>query len=917
MLGTTAYNRFYNSYNLPPMTVKKSVKRKDSWKMAVMDGFERIAVDQFMENLEFTDLYRMVEGKLTYQELSDVAPHFADIQNVLEGVGIPTFLRHYDIIGVIVKGLTGILIQMQDKFHVTDTGEVAQSEFLRFQNDKIRQMLEGVLQNSIDLRLAEAGYDKDLNKFQSDEEKQAYVAELQAAKERFTPKDTLSASKKSFKTTGITWGEATLDQDRERFNFNYLDKEDFRHYLISGRCFRHFRIGFDSYEPETWSAKNTFFSKEVNAKFAHKGEYVGNIDFLTPSQVVRVHGHLIDTNTQIELLGGNKGWGEFMGDDLNPGSIQAAIASNFNKQTRTPFSGYEDYNFYLALQEETGVPLGVQTLFNTDGTTTTKDRFLPKLAGHQKGSVYDGYANMLRDDFNHRTDLCQVTEVYFRAYDRYGYLTYTDDFGTVVTEEVTEDILPEFLKENNIKQTYKESLVDIVKGFEAGTLQWILRPVVYKGIKVQSANLKDPLYLQCEPWEHEIKGDSEFDRYLPVAGYIGEGIAKKIEPYQAKHNLCMNQVYSLLEKELGIFFLMDVAMIPSEYAEWGNAQDAFMAIRNIAKETGIMPVANTPDGQGPASTFNQFSSYNLSNSGQIADRIKLAEFTQRKAYEVIGINQTILQQPTKYETAEGVKQSQEAGYAQLAEIFENFNIYRKAALELHLSVAQYAQTQKKDSSMYFTKSDGSIEYLKMQDPSFPLRKIGLIATMDSSKRKELETFKSLLINNNTLGSDTLELAKLIASDGMAEAIEIAKFAQERAQAREDGIRRENAQVAQSQLEGKAQIDQATWEREELSKAEDRKTKIQVAEITALGRASDKKSDVTGMEVIKASAEHALKSNKLDNDQEIALGKMKLEETKNTTDANIRMEELKLKAKQLGEKMAERKSREYVATVNKN
>ena len=806
---------------------------------------------------------------------------------------------------------------MQDKFHVTDTGEIAQSEFLRFQNDQIRKMLEGVLQNSINLRLAEAGYDKDLNQFQSEEERQAYMAELQAAKEKFTPKDTLAASKKSFKTIGSTWGEATLDQDKERFNLNYLDKENFRHYCIAGRTFRHFRIGFDSYEPEVWSAKNTFFSKEINAKFVHKGEYVGNIDFLTPAQVIRVDGHLIDTNTQLRLLGGNEDWADYIGDGPISGNIQEALKSNFNKQARTPFSGYSDYNFYLALQEETGVPLGVQTLFNTDGTTTTKDRFLPKLAGHQKGSVYEGYANMLRDDFTHRTDLCQRTEVYFRAYDRHGYLTYTDEYGTVVTEEVTEDILPEFLKENNIKQTYKESLVDIVKEFEPGTLQWVLRPVIYKGIKIQSGNLAEPLYLQCEPWEHEIKGDSEFDRYLPVAGYIGESIAKKIEPFQAKHNLCMNQVYNLLEKELGIFFLMDVAMIPSEFAGWGDAQEAFMAIRNIAKDTGIMPIAKSPDGQGPESNFNQFSSYNLSNSGQIADRIKIAEFTQRKAYEVIGLNQSILQQPTKYETAEGVKQSQEAGWAQLAEIFENFNIFRKYALELQLSVAQYAQTQKKDNSLYFTKSDGSIEFLKMQDPSFPLRRIGLIATMDSSKRKELETFKNVLLNNNTLGSDTLELAKLIASDGMAEAIEIARLAQERNQAREDGIRREQGQMQQAQLEGQAQLEQAQWEREEASKAEDRKVKIQVAELTALGRASDKKSDVTGMEVIKASADHALKVNKLDNDKEIALSKMKADEVRDKKGMELKMEELKLKAKQLNEKTLDRRSREYVATVNKN
>lgn len=914
---STAYSKHYNSYNLPPMTVRKSVKKKDSWKRAVLDGFERIAVDQFIENLEFVDLYRMVEGKLTYQELSEVAPHFEDIQSVLDGVGIPTFLRHYDIIGIVMKGLTGLLIQMQDKYHVTDNGEIAKNDFLRHQTRELKGMMERVLRNSVQIALAEAGYDENFNQFQNEQEKQAYMQQLQQAREEFTPKDTLADSKKSFKTIGTQWGEATLDHDKQRFDFNYLDKEEFKHFFVTGRCFRHFRIGFDEYKPETWNAKNTFFSKEVDASLVHKGEYAGNLGLVTPAQVIRTHGHLIDANTQKKLLSGNEGWGDFVSDGAFTGSLNEALKSNFNKQVRAPFSSYYDYLFYLDLQEETGVPLGVQTLYNDDGSTTERDRFLPKLAGHNRGSTYDGYAKLLRDDFDHRTDLCQVTEVYFRAYDRYGYLTYYDEYGSLVTEEVTEDILTDFLRENNIKQKYTETLVEIVKEFKPNTLQWILRPVVYKGIKVQSGNLEEPLYLQCEEWEHQIKGDSDFDRFLPVAGYVGESLAKKIEPFQAKHNLAMNQIYSLLEKELGMFFLMDVAMVPSELEGWGDAQEALMAVRNIAKDTGIMPIATSPDGQGPGSVFNQISSYNLSNSSQIADRIKIAEFTQSKAYEVIGINQGILQQPTKYETAEGVRQNQEAGWAQLAEIYENFNHYRKASRELHLSVAQYAQSNRKDNSLYHTKSDGSIEFLKFRDPDFPLRRIGLIPTMDSAKRKELETFKTVLLNNNTLGNDTLELAKLISSDGMAEAVEMARLAKERAIERERESHARALELQDRKIEADAQESERKFLREEDSKDKDRKVKIYTSEINALGRASDKKSDVAGIEQIKIASDEAIESSKLTSNEKIATDKIRAEEKKASEETAAKVEEFKLRAKELQEKKLKRKSDEYIATINKN
>ncbi len=561
--------------------------------------------------------------------------------------------------------------------------------------------------------------------------------------------------------------------------------------------------------------------------------------------------------------------------------------------------------------------MGIQTIFNADGTTTEKERFLPRLMGDYHGR-YSYYAKIMRDDFKHRLDLCQVTEVYFRAYELWGYLTYEDpETGRVVTEEVTEDILPEFLKENNIKQDYKTELVKIITDFKPNTLQWTFRPVIYEAVKIQSENLVRPIYLYCRPCEHQIKGDSEFDRWLPVAGYIGQSEAKKIEPYQAKYNLCMNQIYSLLEKEIGIFFLLDTAMIPSEFDGWGDAQEALIAIRNIAKDTGILPVATSGDGQRNPSNFNQFSTYNMSYSSQINDRVRLAEFSQRKAYEIIGINPQILQGPSKYETAEGVKQSQEATFAQISEIYESFEQYVKACYELHLSVAQYCQSNKKDITLYYTKSDASIEYLKFMDPEFPFRRIGLIASSDSKKRKELETFKTYLLQTNTLGTDTLEIAKLIGSDEFSEAVEIARIAQEKREAMEQNKFQQQQALEAQRAESQRQLAEETWAREEESKQRDRENEIAKQRINALGRASDKQSDSTGFEQINKQADIALKENELNYKAEEAAKEMSQKDRQHEREVSIKMEKLKLEAKKLEERMLDRKSKEYVAEINKN
>lgn len=913
---TTIFSRIYKTDNLPPMTVSAKIKESDQWKEAVLDSFEFEAIKQFKDNLQFIDLYRMVEGKLSYQELSEVAPHMKDIQSLLDGVGVPSFLRHYDIIGIVINAMVGYYNSMQGKFHVTDTGEVAENEFLRHKAKEYKKIMMDVIENTIQLGLAEAGFVEAGKKFESPEEQQEYIAKLQQAREAFTPKDTVRDSDKSFKTVGMQWGEATLDRDKERFNFLKLERDELKDQLTSGRCFRHFRVGFDEYHPETWSPKNTFFSREVDASMVHKGEYVGRLNFYTPAEVIRRWGHEIKTDVQKRLLGGNESWKSFVGDGYYAGNIEEAVKSNFNKQVRVPFENYYDYNFMLGLQEESGVPMGVQTLFNKDGTETQRERFLPKLMGDNHGR-YSYYSKLLRDDFEQRLDLCQVTEVYFRAYELFGYLTYEDESGVTQTEEVTEDILKDFLKENGIKQTYKSSIVEALTEFKPNTLQWMWRPVIYEAVKVQSENLTKPLYVYCRPCEHQIKGDSEFDRWLPVAGYIGKSTAKKIEPYQAKYNLCMNQIYNLLEKEIGVVFLLDTAMIPSEYDGWGDAHEALIAMRNVAKDTGILPVATSGDAQRNNNNFNQFSTYNLSYSSQINDRVSLAEFSQRKAYEVVGINPTILQSPTKYETAEGVKSNQEATFAQISEVYEDFELYVKATMELHLSVAQYCQANRKDLTIHYTKSDASIQYLKFTDPEFPLRRIGLIAAADSRKRKELETFKSYLLDTNTLGTDTIEVAKLIASDEMSEAIEIARVAQNRREAQErEKFEREQSLLSQKGEQDAAQAE-AAYMRLEESKDKDRYVKLESERIKALGRAADKESDTEGFDQINKQTDLALKDKGLDIKHDIAVKEFNLKEAEAKKNSDLRMQELKLKAQALSERALDRSSKEYIATINKN
>jgi hypothetical protein len=907
----------YRSDDIPPTTVPKRVKESKQWQKAMLDAFENIAVIQFSENLEFYDYYRMVDGELSYQDLSEVSPQYSEISDLLDGVGIPTFLKHYDIMGLIINTIVGKYVDLQSKFHLQDFGEVAENEYLRFRNEEITRALTEQLNLFVERKLAEEGFDSEGKQFESEEEQQQYLQALEQRRAELTPKDLEKDINTSFKTSGVKWGEAVLDKDKIAFNLtNKFEKTELKDKLISGRYFRHYRLRFDTYEPERWDPRSVFHSKELDADLPQKQEYLGRLHFMTPAEVIRLYGHLIDTKLHKDLIGGRSNWKDFVGTGVQTGTINQAIKSNFVTTQRAPFSNYYDYNLALSFQDTLGIPMGEYTSLEPGNNGETYDRMLPRMIGESPGR-YNRLAEVLRNDFEHRTDLCQVTEVYCRCYDLYGYLTYENEYGRLVTELVDEEILPQFLKDNNIKQDFKSTLVDIIKGFEPNTIKWFYKPVTYEGVKIQSGNLKEPLYLYFKQCEHQIKGDSEMDTLLPVGGFIGKSPAKKMAPYQAAFNLCMNQVFSMLEKELGMFFLMDINLLPSEMEGWGDAGEAFVHLRNIAKDTGIFPVQTSGDSQKNANSFNQFGTHSLSYASEINTRIQLAEFYQRKAYEVIGINPQMQMEPTKYETAEGVRVSQEASFAQLSEIFEDFDYSNMRVLELHLAVAQYAQTNKKDLSLYWTKSDSSIGFLQLSDPYFPLRRMGLLPSNDSKKRKQLEEFKNYLMQTNTIGSDTLEIAKLFMSDTMSQLLQIAEEERKSRQQAEEQAHTRQLEIQEQQAQIEEQKEQKKWERAEISKERDRAVRKEMEVIEAMGRTGGKDNFAEANEQILRRADQQMEEKSLNLKAQKDAQDFKLKEKQNADNFKLKLEELKLKSEQLAQRAKEMKSKEYIAAINKN
>lgn len=927
-------SRLYNGSMLPTQTLPSN-KKTEKWKRANMDALEIIGQRQFMENLKFRDFYKMVQGKFTYagtgfgdfQEM----PWFDEkVRALREDEGIPTYIKHYDFIGIIVNVLVGIYTDFQDVFRVDSKDEYSTNEYIREKTELLQNYASQTFQQELQKLLIMRGIDPAKDDFQSQEEYDAFQQEVEQQKKALTPDEIDSFMQKNFKVVATEWAQNTLEEDKQRFSLAGMDKDEFIDRLLTGRWFRHYRIGFDYYKPERWKPEEVFFSEDVDAQYPQDGEYVGRVHFYSPSDIINLYGHLLTAKEQEEI---SKGWNQ--NDDFTGGgnSVNSILNKGLSETHIVPHKDHYTHDLLTRYEDALNTPLGVRTLTNKDGQEYQVNDWLPTYGNDSfLGSKIAQYQ---RDDITVRTDLLQVTEAYWRSYKRIGLLTYENEQGIITQTLTTDDLLKEFLTENEISQVKDTSYEEVLRAKEENNLYDYVNTIVYsyvpqiwKGIKVKNTggNLKKDLYLDVRPLDFQIKGagDSDSELYnfkLPVAGYIGSSIATKLAPYQVLHNICMNQITDILEKEIGIFFLMDINYLPSEYKEGGNHEDALLTLRDIAKDIGFLPVDMSKQNTAGNQAVNSFQKQDLTYGTQVQYRWQLAMQYKQEALQQIGITPQLLGQPNNYTTAEGVKQGAQASYAQITPIFEEQNLAKAKAMEVHLAVAQWCQANNRDTTVIQRKGDGAHYFLDIMAEDgelFPLRKLGIIPTTDGKDRKVLEQLKSFMMQDNTIARDFKDVIDLMTNPTVVELKQLAAESRKRTQKETEEQRQFESSQLDKQLESqKVEADTERAHEKELETI--RGTfKMEAQKLDAMGRIDPSEgTQYDTYDRITEAAQDAKNNNFKQAELQIKQENITNKDNQESKKLGVKLDELALRARELDLKEKAINASKFNSIVNKN
>lgn len=341
-----------------------------------------------------------------------------------------------------------------------------------------------------------------------------------------------------------------------------------------------------------------------------------------------------------------------------------------------------------------------------------------------------------------------VVENYLNCKELIGELTYIDEDGMEVTIPVTD--------------SYKE-------GSHPGevSIEWGYINRWYKGIKIGSEVYK------LEPVDYVPTS--------PVVGLdVGEGLLDLMKDRQIIYSLCINQLWELLQKELGVVFSMGYQDIPVGKDE--EHEDAIESWLRKAEELGI--VFNEYDtGKLKGGQQIPAKAIDLSRGNEMITRLRIAQEIKEEAYEMVGVSRSRLGSNLATETATAISNSRRSSYAQTMLWFNaHTNLFNEFYQTL-LDTAQYYESQKEESTVVLSSTDGERAFLSILGSELTQRDLRIYLTSAPEDLADLAMAKELGMTMLQNGVDPYVISKIMFTNSIREIQEA--FKKDRDEKRKD------------------------------------------------------------------------------------------------------------------------------------
>ena len=393
--------------------------------------------------------------------------------------------------------------------------------------------------------------------------------------------------------------------------------------------------------------------------------------------------------------------------------------------------------------------------------------------------------------------------------------------------------------------------------------------------------------------------------YCPLIGTTYEvknteakSLLDMMKPFQVIYNICMNQLFELLRKEIGNVASINIRRIPK--LKDGDDQDAIDMWEMEARERGVVFDDDSPENtKAPVSNTSIAKNIDLTRTNEIQSRYNLAVQMKNECWELIGMSKQRLGSISASETATATNTAVQQSYSQTEPLFVAHEYVLGQLYQAIIDAAQYIESNKEQSTLSYITSEGESAFIQVNGTDLRFRDLKVFPTNrpeDTQMFNELRQLAQAVIQN---GGTLYDVIELYSTKSMRQMKKTFKDLRDRIwKQQEDAQKLEQQKLEQAQQIAQAQIEEAARQKQEemandnYQKELDRINKKEIAIIQATGFGNVESEDVNQnmvpdvMEVSKLAAEESraakdyqLKMADIQSKSSQALQKMELEKEK--------------------------------------
>jgi len=567
----------------------------------------------------------------------------------------------------------------------------------------------------------------------------------------------------SYTSTAEKWANHVLTCQKADFVLKEKSEDAFRDMLISAREFYHIyednsKVG---YNVEVANPKNTWFLTTPDRKYISdptgraQGAYAaGTVQVMELSEIIES----IPDITKDEI--------DHLRSSLQDYGLINVRESNLGNPDATPGQDSVQYDTYDPLVLQTRMIIESEMKENNDG--------LKDFLGLTSNVSSFGYKYV-------------VVRCYWISKKKIGKLIYIDEM------ENEQSML--------VDENYKSGTIPTQQSLEWGWInQW------YQGIKI------GPDIYHIKPYK--------LLNYCPIIGLVHEvknteakSLVDLMKPFQVLYNVCMNQLYKLLEKEVGKVYLTSIRHIP--IPKDGDAQDALDIWEMEARNRGVMFIDDSPENLKSPSSFNQFRDIDLTRTQEIQSRYNLAMQLKQECWELIGMSKQRLGSISASETATGTNTAITQSYSQTEPLFVAHEYVLGQLYQAIIDASLYVESAKPQSTLSYITSEGESAFVQVNGSDLKFRDLKVFLTNrpeDKQMFNEIRGLSQAVLQN---GGSLHDVIELYSTNSMREMKKVFKTLKDRQEQMQD----QAAQQKQQELEQQAQATQAAIENAKQLQAE--------------------------------------------------------------------------------------------------